>query len=175
MTAKTHIAGGVTAGLLYIAASSQSSFELTPPGALTACGYMALSVVGSLAPDIDLATSKLGHKTGLISKVIDALFGHRTVCHSPLLLAVIYFLMSRTWPDALPYVLSFIIGATSHLVLDLLNHAGIPLLWPIPKRFRLLGIKSRGPGEIIVFAMLCGAVVITGGWLWTLLRSGGLV
>lgn len=161
MTGRTHIMGGVTAGIIYLIASSRGDFGIAHLGAIQGIGTMAASVIGGLAPDIDLNTSKIGATAKPVSKAINKLVGHRTVCHSPLLLLLIYLVLTSKYPSAQPFVLAFTFGAISHLGLDALNKAGVPLLWPITTRFWVLGIKIESRAEKILFAALCAVAVLS--------------
>lgn len=170
MTAKTHMVGGVAAGLIYIMVN-QAHVGMTPVSGLEAFGLVSLSVIGSLAPDIDIATSKLGRILGPASGAINSLVGHRTICHSPLLLVFLYILVSLRGPGMLNLAIPIFIGALSHLVLDTLNGAGIPLLWPLTKRFRVFGIETGGMAESILRYFLMGAVFVMGIQLFSVFNS----
>jgi inner membrane protein len=109
---------------------------------------------GALLPDIDNARSIMGRKFGIISKTIQSIAGHRTVFHSLLglllgsLLAIgleqvtIWLLALRGW--AIPAELvsgshivffAVLFGCMVHIAADALTTGGVPLLWPIRKRF----------------------------------------
>lgn len=122
---------------------------------------MASCVVGSLAPDIDLKGSKAGSAIEPASTIISALFGHRTICHSPILWWVIYTLITHYLPFGRLFALALVVGAVSHLVLDMLNKKGISLFWPIPTRFWVIGIECGGAAEKAVFVVLWLASIFT--------------
>lgn len=78
--------------------------------------------------------------------------GHRTLTHSLLGLAVfagVMWLLLGGYPNLF---LALVVGCASHLVADALNTPGVPLLWPLGWRFRLLpgGIRSGGVAEFVV-------------------------
>ena len=78
---------------------------------------------------------------------INKLGGHRGVFHTPLLYAVLALIMATadvpTW-----LIQSFLFGTISHLILDSMNPAGVPLFWPFSKkRFHFLNIKTDSFGE----------------------------
>lgn len=108
------------------------------------------SVVGSLIPDIDNRRSYIGQKAKNISKAINKRGGHRGFTHSlfglllaALLLITIGYLLNLL--NFLYYrIFSFgiLIGYASHLVFDIITVGGIPLFYPIKKRFRILDLKS---------------------------------
>jgi len=125
--------------------------NLSAPSAFAAA---AVSAAGALFPDIDISTSKLGAKFKPVSVTISKLFGHRTLFHSPLLYLTISIFLSRHFPQFNVYWTAFFLGVISHLLLDMLNPKGIPLLYPYPKRYRLARIKCGGKGEKAVQVML---------------------
>jgi len=87
-----------------------------------------------------------------ISKPLSRLFGHRGFTHSLLAVAAaIWGLDQSQAPALLPTGVkdALIIGYLSHLLGDWLTPAGIPLLWPSKRRYRLPGwpLKSGGAVE----------------------------
>ena len=83
MTGKTHIIGGITASLAFAQTSNYDAVLLVGAG-----------VVGALIPDICHSGSKIGKKLPLLSKIISAIFGHRTFTHSLLFLFLIGSLLN---------------------------------------------------------------------------------
>jgi membrane-bound metal-dependent hydrolase YbcI (DUF457 family) len=127
MIAATHIA---FAGLCAIAAQGLG-LPLTPDVALTL-------TVGALLPDIDVSTSGLGKFTKPLSSLIERKFGHRTITHSILgvaIMALMAFPLYLANPNAYFYLL---IGIISHILLDTANIAGVPLLYPSRLQFWLV-------------------------------------
>ena len=156
MNANTHIVGGVTSGLILLVASANGDFGVEHMDFVPACGSMALSILGSLAPDIDLRNSKVGSAAAPVSSLVNTFFGHRTICHSPLLWGIVYMVLCHHVPMSQPYALAFVVGAISHLLLDMLNKAGVPLFWPVPTRFWIGGVKLDGLGEkAIRYTLYC--------------------
>jgi len=50
---------------------------------------------------------------------------------------------------------AFLIGLISHILIDSLNISGVPLLFPINFKIKLMGIKTGGFGEkFIIFPLL---------------------
>lgn len=148
MTGKTHMLGGAAAFAAALALTGQ-----TNPGIMTAVAGGA-TIVGALFPDIDLQTSKAGQAAKPMSFVISHLFGHRTLFHSPLLYILLYLLGTKLGTTWLPLVQAFMLGVSSHIVLDMLNKKGIPLLYPCTKHFYVATVKSGGNAEYIVDGML---------------------
>ena len=148
MTGITHAFAGLASGMALV-----SYYEAAPD--VTAL-MLTASLSGSLFPDIDLATSKLGSKVKPVSTLIHYVFGHRTLFHSPLLLFALYGTAMHWVPAYQMYWLAFSIGMASHLLLDMFNIKGIPLFYPMKKRFHLAKIKTGGSIDAflsIVFAI----------------------
>lgn len=160
MTWKTHFVGGVIAGTGLISATLYEPFSLAPVSLRDTGIVLALSVFGSMIPDIDLTTTKIGQIFKPISWVINRFFGHRTICHAPLLYLLICIGLSTRYPSSALFVYAFTVGAFSHILLDMLNKKGIPVFYPISKHFHLLSISAtNGKGEKIVRWILCAATV----------------
>lgn len=117
MRGTTHIAAGSVAAL-YLATSPVQG---------------AAMIAGSLLPDIDVGSSKLGRYNPL-SFVIP----HRGVTHSLLAVGLIYWLYE---PLA--------IGMMTHVILDMLNPRGVSLLWPLPFKVKLPIIGNIESGGIL--------------------------
>lgn len=168
MQADTHSMGGLVA----YTAAAQFILPNMQPWQLVGGAFIA--VVGALFPDIDLHTSKAGQKTGIVSDLIEHFCGHRTLFHSPLLYAALYFGLLAIDAAWLPYIQAFTIGVISHLFLDMLNRKGIPLLFPYRKRFHIATIRTGGKIEKIVCRLLGGVwILLLAGMLWSLMRIKG--
>lgn len=89
----------------------------------------ALVGLGSLLPDVDHKNSPVG---------ILPCIKHRTVTHS--LLACGLALLINPWLG---------LGYVSHVLLDMLNPTGCPLLWPYTKKFSVGSIKTGSKVETI--------------------------
>ena len=123
-------------------------------------------LMGAMFPDIDSPTSKI--RRG-IRKTIKGnpqtdkrVINHRRAPHMPLFWAVIFGLIFYFIHE--PHITTFFIGMTigvaSHLLIDMLNPAGIPLFGPISKKkVHLLKIHTNGTGEN-VFAVLMIALEV---------------
>lgn len=131
MKAPTHLA---FAGLCGVVASGLgSTLDTTSMGALA---------TGSLLPDIDISTSGIGRWLKPLSSPIERTFGHRTITHSLLGLALLGLLTS--WllllsPAAWVWLL---IGSASHILLDTHNIQGVRLLYPSRLEFVSVTNKS---------------------------------
>jgi inner membrane protein len=78
--------------------------------------------------------------------------GHRTLTHSlvgVLIFALPVWLFLGAFSNL---ALALVVGYASHVFADALNTRGVPLLWPLGKRFRLVpgGVRSGGAVEIAV-------------------------
>lgn len=138
-----------------------------------------VAVVAAWLPDVDNPRSTLGNGlsrrknpfTNAVTRPISwalrtasfslvRVVGHRTLTHSLLGLAIL-LLPAWLFLGAFPnLVLALAAGCVSHVMADALNTPGVPLLWPLRWRFRLLpgGIRSDGLAEFVVAA---GVFVLT--------------
>jgi len=137
----THAIAGATAGAL--------AFKGTDNLVLTA----GICAVSALLPDIDLPASKVGGDHRAVSKTINFIFGHRTITHSLLGLGIFMALFNLFIPQK--YLQMIAVGYISHLVTDMLNPAGIPIFWPIGKRFSIPLIRTGGVLEHVLLACFC--------------------
>lgn len=119
----------------------------------------ALAIFGSLLPDIDHPKSWLGRKVPFLSVPISALFGHRGITHSLLAISFWLFVMT-TQPGWMGLPLA--LGYLSHLLADSLTPAGVPLLWPVKKRFGVSVCTTGSPAETLVVAVVAGGAVWLG-------------
>jgi membrane-bound metal-dependent hydrolase YbcI (DUF457 family) len=125
MIAPTHVSFGVL-----FAEFVFTCLDVPPSGAaLLAAG------IGALLPDVDTPKSSLGRLVAL-SASIERRFGHRQLTHSALFVggcavACAPLLLLRWWPA----YLGLLLGIASHLLIDMANHSGVPLLYPYPGRF----------------------------------------
>ncbi len=147
MTAQGHLLFSVTCTLL------SHKLQLTPALADASLWHtIPAALASALLPDLDHPRSVLGQRLPWISKPLSRLFGHRGFTHSLLAVAAaIWGLDQSLAPALLPTGVkdALIIGYLSHLLGDWLTPAGIPLLWPSKRRYRLPGwpLKSGGAVE----------------------------
>lgn len=125
---------GITAGLLIM--HSQGPGEvIIATGILTVASW-----AGSLFPDIDHRSSKIGRSLKSVSYIINKTAGHRGALHSPffylvfagiscLMLAYFNVSMIYTW-----ILFGFLLGCYCHLTFDLMTIEGVPLFWPVNKK-----------------------------------------
>lgn len=152
MTGETHALCGICVGFAYAAILEPSTF--------VALSVVGLSALGSLLPDIDTCTSKAGSKIKPISMVISKLFGHRKLLHSPLLYLLLSILLTNHFPQFQVCWTALFLGIMSHLLLDMFNPKGIPLLYPYPKRYRLARVRCGSRAEKVIRAMFMLGVLL---------------
>ncbi|SJZ58118.1 metal-dependent hydrolase [Selenihalanaerobacter shriftii] len=98
------------------------------------------AALGAILPDIDHVNSRIGNKLKPISWIIK-LFGikHRGLTHSILGVFLFSILLEKllliNWIDKIWYY-SLLIGYISHLIADMFNPLGIPILYPNEYRFK---------------------------------------
>lgn len=162
MTGRTHRIGGLCTGILI--SNLYIGTNLTSNNLKLSLLFTGACVLGSLIPDIDHRGSTISNKnmaTKTVSNII-SLFGHRGITHTPiiyillLLLPSIFFSRLENPFELYTYILSMgcIIGAFSHLILDLLTVEGIPLFFPLSiKKVHLLPIKT-GQVEYLIQGLI---------------------
>lgn len=120
---------------------------LPPMSVPTAIVAFSANFIGGLFPDIDQPTSDLwdNFRFGPVAAKIfvSLLGGHRHISHSLIGIWLIGFLLDFVLKILSTIVLidmrmvwySFMIGAVSHIVMDMFTKAGVPLLWPLKYKF----------------------------------------
>ena len=148
LTKKVHTTAGICTGMIFsIILFKKNIFHLDM---IILFILLSGSAIGSSIPDIDNRRSYIGQKAKKISKAINKYGGHRGITHSILGLIIAFLLLSiigdYTKLVNFEYyrVFSFgiLIGYASHLIFDIITIGGIPLFYPVKKRFRLLYLKS---------------------------------
>lgn len=131
MTGKTHaICGTVT--MACIAVANMEGITLD-----NYTFFPLLSIVaapaGSYFPDIDLHRSKMGSKHPILSKMLT----HRGITHTLLGPAILawaqWFLMQHNILLLPALLFGFNVGWLAHILADMFNKKGVPVLWPITK------------------------------------------
>lgn len=151
MTGKTHIIGGIAAGLAFAQITNYEPVILLGAGA-----------VGAVIPDICHGGSKIGRAFPLASKIINGLFGHRTFTHSLVFLLMAAYLFQTFLPNA-ALAAGLLVGMGSHLLLDMATKNGIKLFFPFNFTVRFpVTTKTGGSAEHIIFALLSFLAVYFG-------------
>lgn len=149
MMAASHIAlGAASFGISAHLAGVQA-----PPEAF------AIAALGALLPDIDHPHSWAGRRFKWISIPLAAVIGHRGLTHS--LLAVIAGLAGLAMLGMGHLAAPLVIGYLSHLAADACTPSGVPLLWPMKKRFSLSLVETGSWQEVV----LVGGVVVAVGYV----------
>ena len=156
MTGKSHLCYGIAAGV-------SAAVYLETKSVAVGLGVICATIIGNLFPDIDNNKSLIGSKIKIISTITNKFFGHRGFLHSPMLAALIFFLLSRRLQGEIIYIgQSFVFGLIGHLLLDSLTTGGIPLMYPFSrKRFRILKIKTGSKIEPIVLTIAISLLAIS--------------
>lgn len=146
------LAGGVVADSLFHVTGNPITLGSGAPSvsglAVKAIFYGAVAI-GGLAPDIDNARSTLGRRLGFVSKEIMHHFGHRTIMHSLIGLAIwtalgfglqqlaVHLLAGHLGSYEYNIIngskilwLGLVLGYILHLFGDCLTEEGIPIFWP---------------------------------------------
>lgn len=152
MIAGTHLA---FASALYLGGATL--FEYRPDW----IGW-ALASAASLAPDIDLPTSKPGRLLFWLSTRLERNFGHRTITHSAIAVGAVALLALPLLPFKSLYFWCVVGGYWSHIWIDMLNVRGADLLWPSPVRVVMPGNRNwrmevGSKAEMILLAALIAA------------------
>jgi inner membrane protein len=153
MTGKTHMAGGLFVGVII---SQQAGLDLKDSAIVT-----TVSVVGSLLPDIDTTQSKMGRALLPLSIIVSVFVGHRKLTHSLFLWPSLGLIAYAAFPEYWPYVLGCVTGCISHVILDAFTAEGVPIFYPFPKKFSLIGVKTGGVLDIglgVALIMAAGAI-----------------
>jgi len=151
MLAGTHIA---FSSALYLGGAAVFEYE-------TSIATWAIAALFSLMPDIDLPTSKLGRPLFFISVPLEKHFGHRTITHSFIGVAILCGIASPLYSSYPLYFWAIVGGYWSHLQIDMANIRGVDLFWPSPIRVVMPGkIKFRlEVGSKAEMILLCSMVV----------------
>jgi len=121
-------------------------------------------LIGSTIPDIDSEYSYIGRKSPILPAVIRTLgLRHRTATHSLLAIAIAGALSySIDSLSSWSITLAFTLGYASHIIADLLNDAGVALLYPIStKRYHVLNIRTKSFAESLFFICILIGIYLT--------------
>lgn len=143
MTGKTHMIGGIAVSLAYAHIAQESPIIMVGAG-----------IVGALLPDICHSGSKIGKRLPILSKIINGLFGHRTLTHSLLFLGIIVFIMN-TFSMNETLQTGVIVGMISHYILDMATKNGIKLFFPFSLTVRFpVTTRTGGKVETLIASLL---------------------
>ena len=128
MTGKTHaICGTVTMAAITVVCLT-GDYDFVPIVGLLA------APTGSYMPDIDIHRSKMGSKFKFISRFLT----HRGITHTLLVPFLLYLLQVWVTGKGIPVLPSllfgFNVGWIVHIIADMFNKKGVPILWPLTKK-----------------------------------------
>lgn len=118
------------------------------------------AVTGGLAAlltDLDSPQSFMGSRVPLVPSAVRMTLGHRGPLHSLAAAGGIYALTHWFMPQVFTGLISglnqwIFLGYISHLILDMFNPGGVPLLWPVQGRLSIPLVHTGGLLErFIVF------------------------
>lgn len=175
MNYRTHKIGGICTGI--VTSALLFTDNPTPITFISSLLLIAGASFGSIAPDIDKSTTKIGKNIFLkpISLYIQKKYGHRTITHSlivsllglSLLVCSSYMFRGLAFYLYSNLVIGFSIGYMSHLLLDFLTVQGIPLFYPFDKtKYKICKFKTSRHEELV--STLC--LIITGFLLYIILK-----
>lgn len=136
---------------------------------MSATIYPAIGIVaavpGSLLPDIDIERSKLGSKHKWLSKHLT----HRGITHTLLVPMIIFglFFLLQAVPIIPSLLFGFEIGYLAHILADMFNKKGVPILWPFTKaKLHIACVKTASTPQQVVFIIFWEVVLLA----WIFLR-----
>ena len=169
----------MAASHIVVATSSYTALALLAQDLPLDAWHLCLAGLGALAPDIDHQQSTLGTRLRWLSPLVAALCGHRGATHS--LLAD--FLAAGLAGGVMLYaaipltgLAAFVCGYLSHLAADWSTVRGVPLFWPLKKRFRApWAFPVGGLREFLVVTGFALFLAFRMNWLGRILEHLGQV
>jgi inner membrane protein len=150
MTGRTHDLAAVTSLGVVLAMYPVANITLA-----TALISLLANQIGGIFPDIDQPTAPFWRNLpigGFFGRLIDKMLGgHRFLTHSLIglgLFGLLSNLLLKFIHPLMPHVnihlvwLAFMIGLSSHLVMDTFTKEGVPWLLPIPVKFGIPPFKG---------------------------------
>lgn len=161
MNGATHTAAGALAGIS-LCLSIGLSFKFNNATVFT-LATVFLSSTGSLVPDIDISGSSMGRKHPHISR----LFTHRGMTHTlvfPLIIGVLCYFASISFGSEAATLLvnilfPFLFGWVVHILTDMCNRKGVPILWPWKRKRIHIATFKTGTWNEGAFLLLMGLAV----------------
>jgi len=188
MTGRQHFVFGISAATA-VALSSVDGGALSIGSPLL---FVALSAVGSVAPDVDSKTSKIGRMLSPLPVLLNLLFDilefgrkpikytpsgvaytpHRRFMHDPLFAGLGLVILTAYYP----FLLGFTFGYLGHLLLDSTTSGGIPVAYLFNKKpFHPLSYKNKFDSDsnaAILVTSVFASVAIAITWF---ADKGGLI
>lgn len=118
---------------------------------------LGLVLAGAALPDIDHPESTLGKRVKFLSHPISMIFGHRGITHSLFMVGCIAFLGVYF---EIPQLYWLTVGVLLHFLGDYLTDSGLPLFWPVKRRYRFVLVgSSNSVSEPIMVALVVAASI----------------
>lgn len=162
MVKETHIKGGYIFSLLMISFINEKyiyEYNIVYKIILIYI-YIYFSYFGSLFPDLDMRGSYISKRFPLLYKKFGSKFKHRGFTHSLIFIYTLCYLSNllvKYSNNNIVFIClcsGFIIGYTSHIILDIITKEGVQLFYPISINISLLPIKTSSKSEKIVYKIL---------------------
>lgn len=154
MMGKEHLAFGVVGGL----AGSAMLLTGGQLGLFEAAGFVGLSAIGSLLPDVD-KKGTMGYKMLFPLRWVPFVIEHRTYTHDLFWIGVVSLAMYLLHA---PLVLcGLLVGVLTHIFLDGFTKDGLPILYPFNKKFelhwlpRFMRPKASGKMAVVIAVVCC--------------------
>jgi len=125
MTGINHAVGGVVFTGVFASFFNVNVFS--------SVGYLALTLLASLLPDIDHTRSLIGKMFYPVAKYLDRHYRHRTITHSLVFMVGVCLIVAFTERIFIAhhhYSLILFFGLLSHFIFDMVTIQGIPLFYP---------------------------------------------
>ncbi len=162
MRGSTHELAGIAAGLAYA--------SYTGSGIDKALIITGITAAAAMLPDIDIKESRISQKSAAAGRVISTAFSHRGFWHTPFCWLMISGIFLKFAPEYI--AMSILIGSFSHLLLDMLNPAGIPVMFPFSfRKTHFANLMTGGITEIGVMLLL---VVLIAAEVIVLVNGGSI-
>jgi len=146
---KTHLIFGFIVGLFALDFFQPSNTIL----------FMTVVMIATALPDIDHPDSKVGKNV----KIIGMLFKHRGFFHSLWAISLFTLLVNYFFHN-ITITTAFLVGYSSHIIIDCFNHGGIMPIHPLSS-WKIKGfMKTNGFAEWLLMA---GLLIIA---VWKLVR-----
>lgn len=178
MKARTHDLAAITGLTLVVVALPIPDISLA-----TILVSLLANQLGGIAPDIDQPTAPLWRNLpigGMFGRFLARMLGgHRFITHSLLGLALMGWLVNillAVLQPIMPHVdihyvwWAFMIGMTSHLIMDSFTKEGVPWLLPVPVKFGLPPLRrlrittGKAVESFVVEPLLLVIVVLVCGY-----------
>lgn len=155
MKGTTHIIGGITTAVI-----AHQYFNVTIQAPIL---FYSAAAMGSIIPDICHPKSTIGRMVPAFSKVVNQIFGHRSLSHSLLFLLLIYWLLNfLQFAGSTSIQTGVLFGMGSHMLLDAMTTQGIKFFYPLQMKIRTPLYVRTGSliGERLVVASLITLTVV---------------